>query len=185
MELEQENTIILPPKAGVLEPEEREPTKKPVSIRPKRTANKKPKQAAAAPVDEQARQQLHLVMTAAVGSLCLLLISDKDYVPETQELDAILPPLENILLRRVHMSGALSPDFNDLIVLLFGLAAYGARIRTVRANRKSSTKSAPNSTQGRPVQTSTNGKNNPVAAFPGIGENWATIDDIKATSSNG
>jgi hypothetical protein len=195
MEIEQENTIILPPK-----PVEDESPKGPRLSRPvkddtpksepiyapkertKKAPVKKAKQATQ-PIDEQAKQQLHLVMTAAVGGLCVLLISDTEYIPQTQELDAILPPLENILLRRVHMSGALSPDFNDLVVLLFGLAAYGARIRTLRVNRKS-TQPRANRNQGATIQGNARAEDSSIRPFPGVGESWDAIDGLEVASSN-
>src|ERR1035437_2209487 len=70
-------------------------------------------------VDPDTQAQMHLALTAMVSGLCIVLISETDYIPEPTELDAMLKPLENIILRRVKIAGVLSPDFNDAIMLLF------------------------------------------------------------------
>jgi hypothetical protein len=143
-------------------------------------------------VDPDTQAQMHLALTAMVSGLCIVLISDSDYIPEPPELDAMLKPLENIILRRVKLAGVLSPDFNDGIMLLFGVATYGARIRSISKSKhptKGNTGSirttvqgntSPNVTQ-RDTKTDRTSQPNP---FPGVGESWDAINGLKTSTGN-
>src|ERR1035437_3866820 len=135
-------------------------------------------------VDPDTQAQMHLALTAMVSGLCIVLISDTDYIPEPTELDAMLKPLENIILRRVKIAGVLSPDFNDAIMLLFGVATYGARVRGISKSRhpaKGNTGSAKPATQRNTgpniaQRDTTENRDSVKIPFPGIGESWSAID---------
>jgi hypothetical protein len=135
-------------------------------------------------VQEDAKRQLHLMTVAVFGMFCALLIHDPELQPQDEEYDAILGPLENIILRRYSVSGMLSPDANDLLMLAMGVSMYGIRVYQVSRAKH------PNKPVSRPVpvqRASENGNINtsnqsPVNSFPGIGENFSALDVVSANA---
>jgi hypothetical protein len=86
-------------------------------------------------VDEQSRAQMHLMAAALAGAVCALLIHDAELRPAESELDAILEPLERVVLRRVSIAGKFSEDAQDLTLFVIGVVAYGLRIQSIVASR--------------------------------------------------
>lgn len=132
-------------------------------------------------VNAEAKTQLHLLTVAVLGMCCAVMIKDAEMHPTSDEYDAILGPLENLVLRRYSVSGMLSPDANDIIMFSVGVAMYGIRISSIRGERKASNRIAKQQAQARnpePVRTS------PEIPFGGIGGNWDALDNVTANAAS-